>query len=107
MVPGDFDFRKLSASQFGMHWGEDDIEVQIWFASPAAAYVRERLWHPSQTITDNADGSLVLALTVNHLLELQRWILSWGAMAQVLEPPSLVEEVRNTVQSLAEHYPQP
>jgi predicted DNA-binding transcriptional regulator YafY len=106
-VPGDFDFRKLSASQFGIHWGEDDIEVKIWFARPAAAYVRERIWHPSQVIVDNADGSLVLLLTVNHLLELQRWIFSWGAMAQVLEPPSLVEEVRNTVQGMAGRYPRP
>ena len=107
VVPGDFDFSKLSASQFGIHWGEDEVEVKIGFARPAAAYVRERIWHPSQAIVDNADGSLVLSLTVNHLLELQRWILSWGAMAQVLEPPSLVEEVRNTVQSLAERYPRP
>ena len=107
VVPGDFDFRKLSASQFGIHWGEDDVEVKIWFARPAAAYIRERIWHPSQAIADNTDGSLVLSLTVNHLLELQRWILSWGAMAQVLEPPSLVDEVRNTVQSMAGRYPRP
>jgi predicted DNA-binding transcriptional regulator YafY len=107
VMPGDFDFRKLSGSQFGIHWGEGEVEVKIWFASPAAPYVRERIWHSSQAITDNPDGSLVLSLTVNHLLELQRWILSWGAMAQVLEPQSLVDEVRNTVQSLTKRYPSP
>jgi len=104
VVPEDFDFRRLSASQFGIHWGTGEVEVKIRFTSGAAAYVRERQWHPSQTLEDSPDGSLVLSLTVNHLLELQRWILSWGAMAQVLEPPSLVEEVRNTVQGMAGFY---
>ncbi len=106
VVPADFDFRKLSASQFGMHWGEDEVEVKILFARPAAAYVRERIWHPSQTIAEHPDGSLVLTLTVNHLLELKRWILSWGALAQVLAPPSLVLEVRSTVQGMAAGYAQ-
>jgi len=82
--PEGFDFRRLSGSQFGMHWGKDDIEVRIRFDRSAAAYIRERIWHPSQTIADHPDGSLVLSMTVNHLLELKRWILSWGEAAQVL-----------------------
>ena len=105
VIPEDFDFRRLSASQFGIHWGQGEVEVQIRFARPAAAYVRERTWHPSQNITDHADGSLVLTLTVNHLLELKRWILSWGEMAQVLKPPGLVEEVKNTAQCMVASYP--
>ena len=106
-LPENFDYRKLSGSQFGIHWGEGDVDVKILFASSAAAYVRERVWHPSQTIKDNPDGSLVLALTVNHLLELTRWILSWGEMAQVLEPPTLVEKTRNTVKCMADIYLEP
>ena len=106
-LPENFDYRKLSGSQFGMYWGEGDVEVKIRFASRAADYVRERVWHPSQTIKDNPDGSLVLSLTVNHLLELTRWILSWGEMAQVLEPPSLVEKTRNTVECMADIYLDP
>ncbi len=103
-VPRDFDFRKLSGSHFGVHWGTDDIEVQILFSREAAAYVRERIWHPSQRIAEKADGSLVLSLTVNHLLELKRWILSWGAMARVLEPPALVDEVQKTARLMAGMY---
>ncbi len=33
-----------------------------------------------------------MSLTVNHLLELKRWILSWGEDAQVLEPDSFFTE---------------
>lgn len=104
VVPGDFDYRKLSGSQFGIHWGEDDVEVRILFTKRAAAYVRERVWHPSQTIEEKSDGSLILSLTVNHFLELTRWILSWGAMAQVLEPPHLAKKIRDEMKSGAEIY---
>ncbi len=104
-LPKDFDFRQLSASQFGIHWGSDDIEVQIRFDRSAAAYVRERIWHPSQTIAEQPDGALILSLTVNHLLELKRWILSWGEAAQVLAPPALIEELQKTAQGLAGMYP--
>ncbi len=103
-VPEDFDFRRLSASQFGIHWGKDEIEVKIRFARPAAAFIRERIWHPSQTVVDHADGSLVLSLTVNHLLELKRWILSWGEQAQVLQPPALIDEVKNAVHAMTASY---
>lgn len=103
-MPEDFDFRRLSASQFGIHWGKNEIEVKIRFARPAAAFIRERIWHPSQTIVDYPDGSLLLSLTVNHLLELKRWILSWGEQAQVLQPPVLIEEIRNSVQGMAASY---
>ena len=95
--PRDFDFRTFSGSHFGVHWGRDDINVKILFDKTASPYVKERQWHPSQGISENPDGSLVLSLTVNHLLELKRWILSWGEMAQVIEPPFLVNEVKRSV----------
>lgn len=102
VVPGDFDYRKLSGGQFGIYWGEGDIEVKILFTRNAAAYVRERVWHPSQIIHENLDGSLILSLTVNHLLELTRWILSWGAMALVLEPPHLSRKIKEEMKIGAE-----
>ena len=99
--PAWFDFRQLFGSHFGIHWGEDEVEVQILFARPAAAYVRERQWHPSQVIEERADGSLLLTLTVNHLLELKRWLLSWGDTARVLAPPELADDLRQTALRMA------
>lgn len=93
-LPAEFDFNKLSGSHFGVHWAEEDIVVRIRFAPRVAYLVRERQWHLSQVIEEQADGSLILGLTVNHLLELKRWILSWGADAMVLAPHSLAEEIR-------------
>jgi len=100
-TPTDFDFGKLSGSHFGVHWGEEDVAVRILFDRRVANYIRERRWHPSQSIEDRTDGSLILSLTVNHLLELTRWILSWGDRAQVLEPLFLADDIRRTAQRMA------
>jgi predicted DNA-binding transcriptional regulator YafY len=100
-LPASFDFRQLFGSHFGIHWGEGEAEVRIRFAAHAAAYVRERQWHPSQTILEQPDGTLILTMTVNHLLELKRWILSWGDAAQVLAPIELVNDLRETARRMA------
>ena len=101
-LPDRFDFRRLTGSHFGVHWGPEETEVRIRFAPAAADYVRERQWHPTQAIDEQADGSLILTLTVNHLLELRRWILSWGDAARVLAPVSLAEEVRAIARRMAD-----
>ncbi|MBM9537899.1 helix-turn-helix transcriptional regulator [Desulfobulbus alkaliphilus] len=99
-IPADFDFSKLCGSHFGVYWGKEEIVVRILFASGVADYIRERRWHPSQIMEERADGSLILTLTVNHLLELMRWILSWGDGAQVLEPEELAEDIRGTARRM-------
>jgi len=99
--PASFDFHKLFGSHFGIHWGTDEVEVRIHFAPKAAVYIRERQWHPSQRMDEQHDGSLILVLTVNHLLELKRWILSWGDDARVLAPRDLADDLRQTAMRMA------
>ena len=92
-IPATFDFTRLSGSHFGVHWSDNEYQVKIRFDREVAGYIRERRWHPTQQIDENPDGSVVLSLTVNHLLELKRWVLSWGEMAKVLAPPDFVEDI--------------
>ena len=103
-IPADFDFHKLTGSHFGVHWSSNEIDVKIHFDKSVAGYIKERKWHPSQKVEQNPDGSLVLSLTVNHLLELKRWILSWGEVAEVLEPEEFVEEVKQTIMGMHSRY---
>ncbi len=70
----------------------------------AGGYLKERKWHPTQRIEENSDGSAVLSLKVNHLLELKRWILSWGSMAKVLEPQSFIEDIKLTIADMKNIY---
>lgn len=103
-IPEDFDFNKLSGSHFGIHWSNRETRVKIQFSKRVADYVQERIWHPSQKIETAAGGTVLLSLSVNHLLELKRWILSWGEDAQVLEPASFVQEIEESLATTLHHY---
>ena len=63
--------------------------VRLRFTAAAAHYVREKLWHPTQKLREHEDGSLTLTFRVNHLLEVKRWVLSFGADCDVLAPKEL------------------
>jgi len=103
-IPDDFDFTRLSGSHFGVHWSDNEYQVKIRFDQGVAGYIRERRWHPTQRLDENSDGSVVLSLTVNHLLELKRWILSWGDTAQVLAPPDFVADIQASTAGMARLY---
>jgi predicted DNA-binding transcriptional regulator YafY len=103
-IPSTFDFRQITGSRFGVHWGGAEEHVKIRFSPKAAPYVKERTWHPSQEIADNEDGSLVLSLTIDHLLELKRWVLSWGREARVIEPGKLVLELQEEIKAMSFGY---
>ena len=69
-----------------------------------ADYIRERTWHPSQEIVECENCDVILSMTVNHLLELKSWILSWGEDAQVLEPDYFVKDIVTTLKKTTELY---
>lgn len=103
-LPDDFNFQQITSSRFGVHWGEAEEQVKIWFTPEAAPYVLERKWHPSQDIKNNKDGSITLWLRVNHLLELKRWVLSWGKDARVLAPEKLIQDISSEIAHMAGAY---
>lgn len=78
--------------------------VDIAFDKRVAPYVRARVWHPSQTLRESDGGGLVLTLDVCHDTALRSWILSWGASARVLSPPSLAAEIRADLTNATAQY---
>ena len=95
-----FSLEKRLRDSFGVHAGEGKFEVVIRFAPRAADYIREKKWHPSQTLRDLKDGSAELKMTLSSLVEVERWVLSWGGEAKVLQPKELVESVRTAAKKI-------
>ena len=60
----------------------------------AGAYIRERVWHPSQVLHQRRDGSLEMRIETSGHKELVRWVLSWMPDVEVLAPQSLHDRVR-------------
>ncbi len=103
-IPADFSFDKFAGHHFGIFRGDRDYRVQILFESRHHPYVKEREWHRDQCLEPQADGSLLLTFTTNHLFEVKKWVLSWGGGVQVLTPPELVADIRRELQKALQAY---
>ncbi|WP_414660370.1 helix-turn-helix transcriptional regulator [Horticoccus sp. 23ND18S-11] len=102
--PADFSPEKFFANALGVLGGERDHRVVIRFAASVADRIREREWHESQDLRDLPDGGLELRLRLGALAEIERWVLTWGADAEVLQPRELREHMRTTAAALLKRY---
>ena len=102
-IPEEFDMQAFLQDSFGIYQGAP-VRVKIRFLESVAGYVRERIWHPSQHLSDQADGTLIFTATVAGIEEIGHWVLRWGAGAQVLEPAALRRTVGRHAAAMASHY---
>ena len=89
---------------FEVRHGEELVTVRVRFSPYQSRWIRERRYHPSQQIEELADGALILTLRVAGIQEIKRWILGYGAHAEVLEPASLRAAIVEEAKKVAEIY---
>ena len=99
--PADFDPDEYLKEAWGIVRGTL-VTVRVAFTKAAAPYIRERLWHPTQKLRDLPDGRLELTLQVADTQEVRRWILGWGAQAEVLQPIAMREALRQEAVAMVE-----
>jgi predicted DNA-binding transcriptional regulator YafY len=91
--PTDFDPRSLIADCFGITGGSV-VNVELAFGPREAPYIRERVYHHTQTVEPGPEEGVILKMQVGMSTELVRWVLSFGPEVRVLAPESLAEEIR-------------
>jgi predicted DNA-binding transcriptional regulator YafY len=92
-IPPDFSLANYLKHSFGM-FTEDLVRVKVHFHKSLTRVLVERRWHASQKNKKLADGSLELTFEVAGTKEIKTWIMGFGALAKVLEPASLVKEIK-------------
>jgi len=102
-IPSDFDFDALMNKSFGVFQGPV-VKIKVWFDKKIAGYIREKVWHSSQKIQDQKDGSIIFEAEVSGTDEVKYWVMSWGAKALVLEPESLRKEIQSECALTLDHY---
>lgn len=102
--PKKFSLAKRLRDSFGVHSGEGEFEVVLRFKARAADYVREKKWHESQRLRELKGGALELRLKLSSLMEIQRWVLSWGGDARVLKPRELADSVHTAAREIIANY---
>ena len=103
-IPESFSIDQYLAKTFHQTVGPVTYDIGVRFSPYQAQWIRERRWHPTQKIQENEDGSLTLSLSVGALDAVKRWIMQYGAQAEVLEPKELRDMVRLEVREMGEVY---
>lgn len=104
--PDGFDVAEHLADSFGVfrHSGGRPAVVRVLFAASIARYVLESKWHPSQKLSKRRDGGVLAEFRLGNTEEIKRWILGFGAAAEVLEPRELREEIRRELRESVLRY---
>ena len=66
--------------------------------------MEETIWHPSQVLERQKNGSIIMTLRVTDTVELYSWILGWGEKVKVLEPPELRQDIIETAREMLAVY---
>lgn len=104
VIPEDFRLETYLGNAWGVYRGTTTYDVEIWFSPAAAKVVTETLWHPTQKVVRQRDGSAILKFRVDGLEEILNWILGWTGRCKVLQPVELQSRVVETLTAgLAEY----
>jgi proteasome accessory factor B len=91
-------------SAFGTYYG-DMQQVAVRFDTEIIPFIQERNWHDSQKFSlPEADGSVVMTFSASGLVDIMRWVMSYGSHAQALEPPALVSAIREEISRMGKAY---
>jgi predicted DNA-binding transcriptional regulator YafY len=105
-TPRDFNVSEYARGAFGIAGGKP-VNVEIVFDAEMAGYIRERVWHESQTLEDGPEGAVVLRMSVAPGWELRSWLKGFLPHARVIQPLSLRDEIAGDLEGAREHFPLP
>lgn len=88
-IPENFDLAEYFGNAWSVHRGGPRYHVELAFSNEAAEVVAETVWHRTQQVRRNSDGTATLTFTVDGLNEITRWVLGWAGRVKVVQPPEL------------------
>lgn len=97
---------ELFRHAWGSFTGGEVSEVQLLFHEHLADYVSEKFWVEDQTIKKTEHGILV-TMQVRLSNEFLAWLMGWGDAVRVLEPPILIEHLKEKTSAILKLYTKP
>ncbi|MBI5486078.1 MAG: WYL domain-containing transcriptional regulator [Deltaproteobacteria bacterium] len=102
-LPRGFSPESLVAQGFGVFDG-DPIDIRVRFSAEVAPVVRERRWHPTQTVADNPDGTIDIRFRAGGWPEIRAWVLRYGRHAELIEPAERRVEIEEELTGALDCY---
>ena len=91
-VPADFNVSEYGRSAFGIAGGRPEA-VELAFDAEMAGYIRERVWHESQSLEEGPGHGVTLRMNVSPGFELKSWIKGFLPHVRVIKPAKLRAEI--------------
>jgi len=104
VIPPDFDINDYLGSSWGIVVDGEITDIKLRFASDVARIIEETIWHPSQVLEPQEDGSLIMKIRVTDTVDFHSWILGWGHSLEVLEPAELRNKIADAVSQMMDIY---
>ena len=99
----EFDLEAYARRSFGT-FQEEPVEVVLRFAAGAKRDASGFLFHPGQSIEENADGTLTVRFTAGGIDEMCWHLVTWGESVTVEEPDRLRQRLTEMCAALAAHH---
>lgn len=100
------DFNVNDYLSFG--WGNCNYKnteiVKLKFSPVANKTVFETIWHPSQKIEVQSDGSRIMTLKVENSADFLAWVIAQGSQIEVLEPEEMRQQMLRHIKAIMETY---
>jgi len=90
----DFSLKDFSERAFGV-FQEEPFDVVWRFDAESASTAREFQFHPSQTMEEQPDGSLIVRFKAGGDVEMAWHLFKWGDHVEVIEPKGLAKLIEN------------
>ncbi|TDX59018.1 helix-turn-helix transcriptional regulator [Orenia marismortui] len=98
--PDDFSLKKYMGNSWSVMRGDKDVKVKVKFTGDIARWIKENKYHPTQEVEELEYDSIIMSFTTSGLSEVKGWILKYGSSAEVLEPESLREEIKDEIKGM-------
>ncbi|MCQ6563058.1 helix-turn-helix transcriptional regulator [Paenibacillus mendelii] len=101
---GDFNIKQYLKNTWSIDRGDKNVTFKVRFSPEAARYIKEEELFVHPRMKDQKDGSLLFEVTVNNEKEFVQWILRYGPNAEILEPKSVREGLKQQLSQWMELY---
>lgn len=94
-IDSEFSLHAHAEKGFGSYESAAEHGEVVWrFTPEAAPHARRFVFHPTQTVETEKDGSLLVRFRASGHLEMCWHLYSWGKSVEVLQPAALREMVQ-------------
>ena len=101
----EFNIAAFKHNRFGVYSGPLE-KVELSIRRDYAKWFINRRWHPSQKLSENSDGTLLLTMKVPISRDFITWVLGWHDGIKVIKPQSLIEALKEKLSSTLALYEQ-